>query len=177
MERLRTDLKHDPLAPLWAAAGIYGGLAGGAAGAWLLWGWPSLATANLCILAKVPLVALGAFFSCAMGCAFVLTGNTVVKAIRRTRRPPSPFEPFEPIPEIDMVYGSRPGCGIVTLMPVVLLGLLLSAPAIYLAIRQVSALQFAVSALVMLPVGLAVARREAHHGVSVDTGAGPSRIL
>ncbi|MGC9348118.1 MAG: hypothetical protein ACP5JG_08285 [Anaerolineae bacterium] len=145
----------------WLPAGVYGGVAGGFAAAWLLWGGPRLLSQALCLLVKVPLTLLMLAFVATFGCTLVLMTQTLIRGIRHMRRPPiSMYEPIEPIPELQLVQWPHPGCGLFFLVPIVLLSALFSLPWFWFAPRQVPVGRLLLSAVVGLPVGLAIARHE-----------------
>jgi hypothetical protein len=142
-------------------AGVYGGIAGGFAAAWLLWGAPRLLSQALCLLVKVPLTLLVLAFVATFGCTLVLMTQTLIRGLRYLYRPPmSMYEPMEPIPELQLVEWPNPGCGLLLLVPIILLSALLSLPWFWFGPRQVPVGRLLLSAVVGLPVGLAIARLE-----------------
>jgi hypothetical protein len=149
----------------WLPAGIYGGITGGFGAAWLLWGNPRLLTRPLCILIKAP-IAVAVFIGVmTMGCTFVLSGQTLVRGIRRIIEPQPigmlMYEPEEPIPEMELIRWPHPGCGLLSILPIMLIGGAFSLPWLWFAPRQVPIGWLILSGVIGLPFGLVIARQEA----------------
>lgn len=146
----------------WVPAGIFGGITGGFGTAWLLWGAPSLLTRMFCFLFKVPIVLLMLVLVATMGCSFIIVGRTLVLGIRRLVRPQPlmSYEPQEPIPELQLIQRPHPGCGLVFLVPILLIAGAGSVPWLWIAPQQVPLGRLLLSAAVGVPVGLAIAWQE-----------------
>ena len=147
--------------PRWLFAGVYGGIAGGFATSWLLWGWPSLLRRMICFIFKVPLALVMLIGVSALGCSFILTAQTVVRALRQLFGPPPPmYEPQEYIQELHLIQWPHPGCGLLFLAPILVAGAVFSLPWFWFAPRQVPLGWLLLSAVVGLPVGLWIASKE-----------------
>lgn len=160
LSRLRRALRRHAKVWTWLPAGLFGGAAGGMAAAWLLWGLPELWITALCLTGKVGAVGLVGGVVCVMGSLFVITGQRIYRAVRYLVQPPvvTMYEPPEPIPESELF--TNPGCGLLVMVPILLLSGVLSLPWFWLGPTQVDAGPLLVSTLLGLPVGLFVARRE-----------------
>ena len=146
----------------WLTAGIFGGITGGFGTAWLLWGAPRLLTRAFCSLVKIP-VAIGMLVMVTtMGCSFILVGQTFIQGIQRIIRPQpmAMFEPQEPIPELELIQWPHPGCGLLFMVPVLMIAGAGSVPWLWFAPQQVPLGWLLLSAVVGLPVGLWIARQE-----------------
>jgi hypothetical protein len=169
--RLRM-LRDDPQLWEWLAAGLVGGLTGGAATAWLFWGWPNLLRDGVCFIFWLAAGAAMFAFTCAMGVSAALLIRLLVKAIRRLRTPPAyaMWEPPEPVPEIDLGLFSHPGCAVGLYLPLILLSGVLSLVCIVLAFRQVPVGRVVVMVVLGLPFGLAMARSDIKRRPSIPPG-------
>ena len=146
----------------WVPAGLFGGAAGACAAAWLLWGATGLLDA-LCFPLNGLAVGLLYAIACVGGYSFIGTLQHLVRAIRHLRRPPtlSYYEPpSERFPELEIIGGPHPGCGLLMLVPILLLGLVVSLPWFWLALRFVPPGRLVLALLLGLPPGLLLARRE-----------------
>lgn len=158
--------QFESIPPLWRwlPSGIYGGITGGFATAWLLWGPPRLLTRALCFLIKVPIAFVMLLGVTTMGCTFILSGHTLIRGIWRLIRPRPPmmmYEPEEPILEMELIQWPHPGCGLFFILPILFIAGAASVPWLWFAPRQVPLGWLALSALVGMPLGLATARQEA----------------
>lgn len=160
LSRLRRARQRHVAVWTWLPAGLYGGAAGGMAGAWLLWGLPALVAAGLCMPGKVVVVGLVGLVVAVMGSFFVITAQRIYRAVRYLVQPPvvTMYEPPEPIPEFELF--TNPGCGLSVMVPMLLISGALSLPWFWLGLTQVDAVPLLVSVLLGLPVGLLIARRE-----------------
>jgi|GEM_PF-4025010 len=150
--------------PLWVIAGIFGGISGGLAVAWLLWGRPHLLSSALCFLVKIGASGLLWLIACAGGCSFILTTHNLIKAIRQLTRPASIYEPVEPIPELEILSWPHPGCGLLIYAPLLGLTAAVSLPWFYLSLRQVPLIFALLSAFLGITGGLLLMHGEAKAG-------------
>jgi hypothetical protein len=148
----------------WVPAGLVGGAAGAFAVAWLLWGsarqfWNAICfPMNVLGLVVLYLVAaVGAY-------SFIATLQHMVRAIRHLRRP-SIYAYYEPpseqFPELEIIAGRYRGCGLLILVPILLLTLAVSLPWFLLAPSSVPPDQLLLAVLLGLPPGVIIARQEA----------------
>jgi hypothetical protein len=161
----------------WLPAGIFGGISGGFGTAWLLWGAPRLLMRSICILIKIPLVIAVLALVTTMGCTFALSLHTLIRGIRQLIRPRrlSLYEPYDPIPEMEMFPWPHPGCGLLLVLPILLIAGVVSVPWLWLGPTQVPIGWLLLSAVVGLPLGLAIARQEAETSLENRTPPSMSR--
>lgn len=156
-------LQDDPYLWEWLPSGVLGGLSGGAVVAWLLFGSPSLLTAQICFVFVLPVLALAYLLVVALGITLVMLTRRSIKAIRRMRTPASVamWEPPEPMVELDAFAWPHPGCGIALYVPLILVSGAGSLTWFYLGFRQVP-FWWMIGAMVLgLPLAIRMARKEA----------------
>ncbi len=148
----------------WLPAGAFGGVAGGCAAAWVLWGSAELIGGPICF--PLNLVAAGLLYLLAAvgGYSFISSMQHVIRAIRYLRRPPvyAYYEPpSEKFPELQIIGGPFPGCGLVIFLPILVLGLVISVPWFWVAAVSVPPGRLLLAVLLGLPPGIKIARGEA----------------
>jgi hypothetical protein len=150
----------------WVPAGLFGGAAGACAAAWLLWGAVDLFggfAGTVCFPLYLLGIALLYLIACVGGYSFISTLQHVVRAIQHLRRPPvyAYYEPpSESFPELEVIGGPHPGCGLLLWGPILLLGLAVSLPWFWFALHTVPPGRLVLALLLGLPPGLVIARRE-----------------
>lgn len=156
-------LLRDPNLWEWLPSGLLGGLSGGAAVAWLLWGAPKLLTAQICFVFVVPLLVGTYFLVTALGITLVMLTRRTVKAIRRIRTPAAiaMWEPPEPMVELDAFGWPHPGCGIAMYLPLILISAAGSLVWFYLGFWQVPFWRMVAAMVLGLPLAIRMARGEA----------------
>jgi hypothetical protein len=160
-DRLRRWLGEEP--GHWLPGGLFGGAAGACAAAWLLWGVPTILGGALCFPVNVLAAGLLYIMAFAGGYSFLTTLQHVVRGIRYLRRP-SVFAYYEPpsesFPELEIIGGPFPGCGFLILVPVMLLGLVISLPWFWFGPASVPFGRLLLTVLAGLPLGILLARGE-----------------
>lgn len=167
-------LRYDPNLGMWLRPGLYGGLSGGAAVAWSLWGWPDLLQRGVCFVFWVPLAIVAFLFVCAMGVSLVLFVQRLIKAIRRLTMSPAVamWEPMDPMVELDLFAWPHPGCGLALYVPLILLSAICSVTPIVLAFLQAPIWRVLLLMFFGVPFGIWMARSESKSWRKSDEGVG-----